>query len=71
MEQGDTHPGSGSDRKIASVRQSTALATLYIGGSVTCSQEKTQGAYICQQSNHLCICHEFIDTHVSTQIIIL
>ena len=24
--------------------QNTALATLYIGGSVTCSQTKTQGA---------------------------
>ena len=39
-----SHPGSGSDRTIASERQSTALATLYIGGSVTCSQKKTQGA---------------------------
>ena len=38
------HPGSESDRTIASERQSTALATLYIGGSVTCSQKKTQGA---------------------------
>ena len=38
-----THPGSGSDRTIASERQNTALATLYIGGSVTCSQTKTQG----------------------------
>ena len=38
------HPGSGSDRTIASERQNTALATLYIGGSVTCSQKKTQGA---------------------------
>ena len=38
------HPGSGSNRTIASERQSTALATLYIGGSVTCSQKKTQGA---------------------------
>ena len=35
---------SGSDRTIASERQSTALATLYIGGSVTCSHNKTQGA---------------------------
>ena len=33
-----SHPGSGSDRTIASERQVTALATLYIGGSVTCSQ---------------------------------
>ena len=33
-----THPGSASER------QNTALATLYIGGSVTCSQKKTQGA---------------------------
>ena len=32
-----SHPRSGSDRTIASERQSTALATLYIGGSVTCS----------------------------------
>ena len=39
-----THPGSGTDRTIASERQNTALATLYIGGSVTCSQKKTQGA---------------------------
>ena len=39
-----THPGSGSDRTIASEQQNTALATLYIGGSVTCSQTKTQGA---------------------------
>ena len=39
-----SHPGSGSDRTIASERQNTALATLYIGGSVTCSQKKTQGA---------------------------
>ena len=30
-----THPGSGSDRTIASERLVTALATLYIGGSVT------------------------------------
>ena len=30
-----THPGSGSDRIIASKRQVTALATLYIGRSVT------------------------------------
>ena len=39
-----SHPGSGCDRTIASERHSTALATLYIGGSVTCSQKKTQGA---------------------------
>ena len=39
-----SHPGSGSDRTIASERHSTALATLYIGGSVTCFQTKTQGA---------------------------
>ena len=39
-----THPGSGSDRTIASEWQNTALAALYIGGSVTCSQKKTQGA---------------------------
>ena len=39
-----SHPGSGSDRTIASERQNTALAALYIGGSVTCSQKKTQGA---------------------------
>ena len=32
-----THPGSGSDRTIASVRQVTALAMLYIGRLVTCS----------------------------------
>ena len=32
-----SHPGSGSDRTIASEWQNTALATLYIGGSVTCS----------------------------------
>ena len=31
-----THPGSGSDRTIASVRQVTALAMLYIGRLVTC-----------------------------------
>ena len=66
-----SHPGSGSDRTFASERQNTAFATLYIGGSVTCSQKKTQGAYICQHSHHLCVCHEFIHTHVSTQIIIL
>ena len=30
------HPGSGSDRTIASVRQVTALAMLYIGRLVTC-----------------------------------
>ena len=39
-----TNPGSGSDCTIASERQNTALAMLYIGGSVTCSQTKTQGA---------------------------
>ena len=39
-----THPGSGSDRTSASERQNTAFATLYIGGSVTCSKKKTQGA---------------------------
>ena len=37
-------PGSGSDRTIASERQIMAFATLYIGGIVTCSQKKTQGA---------------------------
>ena len=26
---------------------------------------------MCQHSNHLCVCHEFIHTHVSTQIITL
>ena len=31
-----SHPGSGSDRTIASVRQVTALAMLYIGQLVTC-----------------------------------
>ena len=31
-----THPRSGSDRTIASVRQATALAMLYIGRLVTC-----------------------------------
>ena len=31
-----THPGSGSDWTIASVRQVTALVMLYIGGLVTC-----------------------------------
>ena len=31
-----SHPGSGSDRTIASVRQVTALAMLYIGELVTC-----------------------------------
>ena len=41
---GYSHPGSESDRTIASERQSTALATMYIGGSVTCSQKKTLGA---------------------------
>ena len=35
------HPGSGSDRTIVSERQNMALATLYIGGSVTCSQKIT------------------------------
>ena len=35
-----THPGSGSDWTIASEQQNTALVTLYIGGSVTCSQRK-------------------------------
>ena len=30
------HPGSGSDRTIASVRQVMALAMLYIGRLVTC-----------------------------------
>ena len=30
------HPGSGSDRTIASVRQVTALVMLYIGRLVTC-----------------------------------
>ena len=30
------HPGSGKDRTIASVRQVTAFAMLYIGRSVTC-----------------------------------
>ena len=40
----NSHPGSGSERTIASERQNTALAALYIGGSVTCSQKKTQGA---------------------------
>ena len=38
------HPDSGSDRTIANERQITSLAMLYIGGSVTCSQKKTQGA---------------------------
>ena len=38
-----THPGSGSDRTIASERQNTALATLDIGGSVTCSTKKHTG----------------------------
>ena len=38
------HPGSGSDRTIASEWKNTALAKLYIGGSVTCNQKKTQGA---------------------------
>ena len=38
-----SHPGSGSDRTIASERQNTAFATLYSWGSVTCSQKKTQG----------------------------
>ena len=32
----ETHPGSGSDRTTASVRQVTALAMLYIGRLVTC-----------------------------------
>ena len=31
-----SHPGSGSDRTIASVRQVTALVMLYIGRLVTC-----------------------------------
>ena len=31
-----SHPGSGSDRTIASVRLVTALAMLYIGRLVTC-----------------------------------
>ena len=31
-----SHPGSGSDRTIASERQETALAMLYIGRLVTC-----------------------------------
>ena len=31
-----SHPGSGSDRTIVSVRQVTALAMLYIGRLVTC-----------------------------------
>ena len=31
-----THPGSGSDQTFASERRNTALATLYIGASVTC-----------------------------------
>ena len=31
-----SHPGSESDRTIASVRQVTALAMLYIGRLVTC-----------------------------------
>ena len=35
------HPGSGSDRTIASVRQVTALATLYIGRMVTCGIDYT------------------------------
>ena len=39
-----SHQGSGSDRTVVSERQSMALATLHIGGSVTCSQKKTQGA---------------------------
>ena len=44
VREGKSHPGSGSDRTIASERRSTALAALYIGDSVTCSQKKTQGA---------------------------
>ena len=32
----EPHPGSGSDRTIASVRQVTALVMLYIGRLVTC-----------------------------------
>ena len=31
-----SHPGSGSDPTIASVRQVTALVSLYIGRLVTC-----------------------------------
>ena len=38
------HPGRRSHGTIASERQVTSLATLYIGGSVTCSQKKTKGA---------------------------
>ena len=38
----DNTLGSGSGRTIASERQVTALAMVYIGGSVTCS--KTHGA---------------------------
>ena len=34
------HPGSGSDRTTASVRQVTALAMLYIGRLVTCDINK-------------------------------
>ena len=36
------HPGSGSDRTIASEQQLTALTTLYIGRLVTWSQKKIQ-----------------------------
>ena len=31
-----SHPGSGSDRTFASVRQVTALVIMYIGRLVTC-----------------------------------
>ena len=36
MSMGPSHPGSGSDQTIASVRQVTAHAMLYIGRLVTC-----------------------------------
>ena len=35
-ERQNSHPGSGSDQTIASVRQVTALAMLYIGRLDTC-----------------------------------
>ena len=68
-----THPGSGSDRTIASERKVTALAVLYIGRLVTCGidysftpktnlfflHEKTQHQRVFSIEGKLYICVTF------------
>ena len=53
-----SHPGSGSDQTIASVRQVLALAMLYIGRLVTCSIDcsftpKTNFFFLHKKTQHM------------------